>query len=899
MSGYRFTYSWQNNSPPVNRPLTPPDLTEWAPDPRLQKIGLANKPAAEFDNFYTPQNQSFYSKSPYLPLDPKRREIRLVKVLGRKPWAEYVTANPQRVQNGLNGKFARPQERRLPSKKELSNPSSSLLMASNPSPMTCELVDKVALSRIDGHYCTLSYNAGKPTDTKTMIVDGIVFNAFANLEHAIGCAFESWSSRNPGRELLLWVDQICINQVDQLERGSQVAMMRDIYRRSNETFICLSTPGAEHCLSWVPRVPRRVSSGRPSTQSIGPREEWPAVSALKMCLRRLLVGPDASISPPIAQRRLQDTSHRRDTSRHRDTSNHENAARRRATSKHRYSSSSSVSSPEPSPPPVDKNLRRHNKTQPTKPVATEHSDLLAPKNGVGKTKSAVDEWVAGSPRPQGVAVRVKVAPMRPNTVSAEQETSLSRPETVSLHGNTAISNEVTADRLLTGLEAFTTSQWWGRSWVYQEFIASPRPHFLSGSTSIPWTELAPTLEFICGGLDAFIDPMLSEAITSASQEDKQKNKDAQEEYQRSLREYEEKMNIYQQQSLLELRKWWQARQISSLLTYGTGSFKEAKREWENDVRNGSGEGRILTRGFKPSCSRPKPPVQQPLAVAGKQRAQHLSSLQNRFRALSTSTISSMVEGKVNLRRSSDLKTILQHSRHCKASDPRDRVYAFIGLADKEYAIIPDYSTSNTVVQVLINTARRIIEHEKKLSILKHVCHGREKLGWLLPSWVPDWTSTEVDRRIKDSDLVWSGGQRERSFDASKGLVTRPEFRKDETNESNMDLKTKGVFFDFLDEYYEADEPDGAEDAFPHFQSFLTQSSRRVIAPKSALLDDEVWVLHGASKPVLLRPEGDDTYGFLGEILVCERNGTFSDVMFGKMIELAEQGNAETKDIWIV
>ncbi|PMD12302.1 hypothetical protein NA56DRAFT_652584 [Hyaloscypha hepaticicola] len=252
-----------------------------------------------------------------------------------------------------------------------------------------------------------------------------------------------------------------------------------------------------------------------------------------------------------------------------------------------------------------------------------------------------------------------------------------------------------------------------------------------------------------------------------------------------------------------------------------------------------------------------------------------------------------MKGKKNARRSLDLKTLLWHSRNCDASDSRDRVYAFLGLAHKGYAIAPDYTTKNTVVHVLIETARRIIEHEKTLNILEHVYHGREKLGLFLPTWVPDWTTKEIDCDFKEYASLPTPHQERRLFDASKGLRIETEFRKDEANEANVDMKVKGVLVDILDEL------EGPVRGFEDLASFLTPGSQRIITSKSALLDDEVWVLHGASKPVLLRPEDDDTYGFLGEVIVFENDGTLSDVMFGRMIELADQGTAETRECWLV
>lgn len=49
--------------------------------------------------------------------------------------------------------------------------------------------------------------------------------------------------RLPDRSRTLWTDSVCINQDDLDEKGSQVALMGGIYRRSNRTLICV---GAHH-----------------------------------------------------------------------------------------------------------------------------------------------------------------------------------------------------------------------------------------------------------------------------------------------------------------------------------------------------------------------------------------------------------------------------------------------------------------------------------------------------------------------------------------------------------------------------------------------------------------------------------------------------------------------------
>jgi len=776
---------------------------------RLQKRLLAHKPASQLDNFYTPKNDFFYSKSPYLGLDSKRREIRLIKVSPRRSYAEHIKANPKwapiNSDNGQPLTLSRNALSNLISSHrdfDISDPQSPLI--------ACELVDKVPLSKVDCSYCTLSYFAGKPTETALILVDGLPFNAFANLEHALEHALNYWTSRNPEKDLLLWVDQICINQRDHVERASQVGMMRDIYRRSDETLICLSTPHSADCLAWIPRDPPGKSGVWSSP--VGARENFNAVYKLKRELRERLL--------------------------------------------------------------------------PTEMIYLGASTRAA-------VQKDTDSWF---------------------------------------------------DSLL----AFFGSHWWRRSWVYQEFIASHRFHFLSGSVSVHWTKLFPLVEWVCSDLDEFLDSMIAE-LKDGKRTYYVDHNTRQNTWERSQtdtqgrlppgwerREYDprrsekkkilktlesqrkhvtELIDLIKMQSQAneainncekrrknggsfnlkskfdEMRSTYIQRQflrgispvIDGLKSQITSLRQSGSSLWHEDLNTQLRELNKLRRNLDIE-------YKYHISNTSQRKIERIETLQNRFRALNLSTVSSMLEGKKNARKASDLKVLLRHSRNCDASDPRDRVYAFLGLAHKAYAIVPDYSAENTVAHVLMNIARKIIENERTLSILEHVHHGRDKLGSFLPTWVPDWTSREVDCGL---NIFLNSDPQYEPFNASKGLPAKAEFRIDETNEANLDLKVQGVLIDVLYEH------GNSIPNFPSLQLFKMPSGLWIITPKSALLEDEVWVFYGASKPVLLRPEGDNMYGFLGEVLVLKQDGAVSDIMFGSMIELVEQGRAETKEIWLV
>ncbi|KAI0442462.1 heterokaryon incompatibility protein-domain-containing protein [Xylaria telfairii] len=214
-----------------------------------------------FDKFYTPQNHFFYSQAPYTPLDSRRSQIRVIRVFPRASIQEHFRNHVEWDRSYV---------------KEL-DPERQLL--------ACQ-IETTALASIAGVYSTISYSAGDLSDTELILVNGIPFNAFANLEHAIECVLTHWprtGHKKPSSTYKLWTDQICINQSDKKELGEQVQFMREIYRQSEQTFVCLSTPKIWDCLSWIPRV-TEASNAVPQSGNT------PGVDVLKHLLLDLLVG---------------------------------------------------------------------------------------------------------------------------------------------------------------------------------------------------------------------------------------------------------------------------------------------------------------------------------------------------------------------------------------------------------------------------------------------------------------------------------------------------------------------------------------------------------------------------------------------------------------------------------
>jgi len=274
-----------------------------------------------------------------------------------------------------------------------------------------------------------------------------------------------------------------------------------------------------------------------------------------------------------------------------------------------------------------------------------------------------------------------------------------------------------------------------------------------------------------------------------------------------------------------------------------------------------------------------------------ERRDKITRLQDEFRHLDRSALASIVKGKKEFRRHSDLIALLQHSRNCLASDSRDRIYAFIGLAEPGYDIIPSYQGTNKLEHVLIQTAKSIICHDKSLHVLQHVHRGRANLGVRLPSWVPDWTSKETMYGIDNHE--WD---KTTPFNAGKDTNALAEFQSHAEDDLYEYLKVKGVV---VGEIEKIEEP-----KFDHVSSLILTGGAWVFGPRAAREGDEVWVTYGARRPAVLRNEGGDRYSYLGDAVVCEdteytEHDAFSAIMYGQLVEDVNAGKAKASEVWLI
>ncbi|SCV34347.1 uncharacterized protein FFB14_04828 [Fusarium fujikuroi] len=636
----------------------------------LSKVGLGPRPGTKEDNFYTPRNEAFYSKYKYCLLDRKRPTIRLLKVYPkRKTLAQHMDDRPDWKTSGCDP---------APVGFSSLNPSSVQNASSEEELLACDVLDGVSLSASTGQYLALSYAAGDPHNTARILVGGHIFNAFAQLIHALKCAVDYWDEKNGCRYgyFLFWVDQICINQSDEVERGHQVMMMRDIYSRGATTLVCLSTADEKKSVGPF------LSS---NTQSQG-------------------FGKQAGLWGP---------------------------------------------------------------------TKTEN-----PNPGLG--------WLTNMP-PQGSTGLVDVFWKKCYNGGPSPET-------------------------LASFVAFLRSPWWTRSWVYQEFVCSPKVHFVFGDYGASWERISACLTPDPG---SWCDVWKSR-LTGKDHQDIVRAKDEQYDQQRAQQNAEEGEQDPVRGTTIPSFEEKVQKQVDSLIEKLTAPDVEQSIRTVAAMMNG--------------------------------RSKHDSQV-------------------------GDLRALLHHARNFHASDTRDKIYAFVGLARDDYGFEPSYSHENTAVDVHSDAARRIVEIDKDLNyVLEQAFVGRRDLGFFLPSWVPDWNCSEDRGILLELQSLPNGAS---ESPGPLAHLTDWPVEEPDPYSRGIKIKNKGLSLQVTGRYV-VTLPRGSHEISPNLQRFETDSGLVIYAPSTARPKDQIWSLSGCQWLVFLRDEGEDKYCFGGFVVVhgLEEKSTF-------------------------
>jgi hypothetical protein len=466
-----------------------------------------------------------------------------------------------------------------------------------------------------------------------------------------------------------------------------------------------------------------------------------------------------------------------------------------------------------------------------------------------------------------------------------------------------LSDEEFINKWVSSLDDFLTAPWWSRAWTYQEFIMAPRVKYLFKQGSITWVNLLPLLEYVCSIIHTRFD--LWEKIIKEENLKFVKRTRTRSIHEQRIKEIRKRMKeLNSQLSELQRAKTGRPRSIfNGIINIATRPVRTSVSErLISTIEELSSELKRLEHGPQEPLQSHKPI--EPIGDKAKGLNQLRSGLQ-RLRDFQT-TVLSVASHKSNRScgEQPDLKDLLRHSRNSLASDDRDRVYAFLGLTQSNYRLTPNYDPSNTIEKVLIETAQAIIWHDNDLSILEHVTAGRDRLGSKLPTWVPDWTSRESNSMLEFRKRSYNCRTRwlsRNAFDTSRGTKTAAVFRSARGDESDHDsshieLKVTGIYVGKLLEEIASTKDDSSELCMWSFDNI------HAVTLKLAHHNDEIWVIHGAKCPVVLRRESQDakSFSFLGEAVLLEQNSScVSGIMFGQMINEVEQGKATAADIYIV
>ncbi|KAL7814949.1 HET domain-containing protein [Trichoderma aethiopicum] len=118
----------------------------------------------------------------------------------------------------------------------------------------------------------LSYTWGQASDTKDIVINGTTFPVTANLY-----AFLQ-QYQEPNQTADLWIDAICINQADLLEKNHQIPLMTMIYAAASKLVIWLgeSSSDSDLALEWT----SHLGSGSPYDKMPNiPNNAWQAMQS--------------------------------------------------------------------------------------------------------------------------------------------------------------------------------------------------------------------------------------------------------------------------------------------------------------------------------------------------------------------------------------------------------------------------------------------------------------------------------------------------------------------------------------------------------------------------------------------------------------------------------------------
>ncbi|KAL8771407.1 MAG: hypothetical protein Q9209_003075 [Squamulea sp. 1 TL-2023] len=290
--------------------------------------------------------------------------------------------------------------------------------------------------------------------------------------------------------------------------------------------------------------------------------------------------------------------------------------------------------------------------------------------------------------------------------------------------------------------------------------------------------------------------------------------------------------------------------------------------------------------------------------------------------------------EVTRRRETGLLRLLTQFRHCEATDPRDKVYALLGMASDmpdDANLKPNYA--KPVAEVYRDLVEFIVTKDRNLDVLR-ACQisGPEHD---LPSWVPDWSIASSVQALHSFASTFPG----RASGNSAADVRFPEdsatlvaqgvlvdiIRKIEDPTINtfdsapwnnfIERLTDNIINKTLDAVeamgpatraamgIPTDGPSVPVSSVRHMSDSFSSNPRPMLlfctdtqllgtTQAGPMYDDIVCVLLGCSVPLILRRQADDVYRLVGE-------ASIAPLMFGGVMKDVEEGRRTVREFHIV
>ncbi|KAF2667370.1 hypothetical protein BT63DRAFT_456674 [Microthyrium microscopicum] len=235
-----------------------------------------------------------------------------------------------------------------------------------------------------------------------------------------------------------------------------------------------------------------------------------------------------------------------------------------------------------------------------------------------------------------------------------------------------------------------------------------------------------------------------------------------------------------------------------------------------------------------------------------------------------SRVKHFVESKEHWSCSISVRNLMENCHTFSATDPRDRIYAFAGLAQTDGPeegllrwLVPDYSVSNTMPKLLCNLALTFFKFNTehfRFALDAAVLRKRGENGRFNPSWVADWTQA-IDSDMLELRSKFLGGVTEGRMDNDPMVLLMHE---------NSKSSVTGIDWDIPEQLRAISDPSGLRlrveasfiatlrqrknDSFKFWCDFwVTEDARLAVrSHETAKVNDTLWSICGSQRFHVLR-----------------------------------------------